>query len=78
MITVHFYAAARAASGLDEMKIAVTSVQEVLKQCSSLNSVMNQIIPQCGVLIDGIPCHDFEARLPSGTRIDILPKFAGG
>ena len=78
MITVHFYAAARAAAGLAEMRIAVTSVQEVLKQCSSLNTVMNQLIPQCGVLVDGIACHDFETLLPAGTRIDILPKFAGG
>ena len=78
MAEVFFFAAARAAAGADSLKISQSTVAAVLTECAALNPTMAKLIPTCGVLVDSTACHDFDTAVDDHTRIDILPKFAGG
>ena len=78
MVIVYLYGSARAAAKKDLLYFEPSSVATILDQCAQLNSKLAQIMPQCGVLLNGAACHDFEQMLTSGNQLDILPKFAGG
>jgi molybdopterin converting factor small subunit len=78
MAKVHFFAAARAAVGADVLDVSATSVADVIDFCSLINPQMSHLMPTCGILVDSVACHDFSAPVDADTRIDVLPKFAGG
>jgi molybdopterin converting factor small subunit len=36
------------------------------------------VIARSSLLVDGVACTDPARELTSGTRVDVLPPFAGG
>jgi molybdopterin converting factor small subunit len=75
MITVRYFAGARAAAGVPEESFpAGTRLQEIAGDRSQLHKVMLS----ASFLVDGLAWHDRDAPLPAGVTVDVLPPFAGG
>ncbi len=78
MVTVRFYAAARAAAGTSELAMEISTVQELLEQCSGMNERLAEVISTCTFLVDGIADSNLGRNLNGAQQVDVLPKFAGG
>ena len=86
---IHFFAAARAASGVAETQVSLTDLVEPTlralveklgeaftgKTASSMT--LAQVMHQCSFLIDGTRS-ELDTVLTENVRVDVLPPFAGG
>jgi len=93
MIEVRYFAAARAAAGGTAREaIALPPRTEALtrEQLAALlvslhpdapegEPSLTQVLEQSSVLVDGVVLRDDDApAVRAGTRVDVLPPFAGG
>ena len=69
---IHFFAAARAASGVAETQVSLTDLVE-----PTLRALVAQVMHQCSFLIDGTRS-ELDTVLTDNVRVDVLPPFAGG
>lgn len=85
MITIRFFAAARAAAGVTEE----TLPRETLPGRGRLGDLITLLAERHGdrlktvlgvasFLVDGVVCRDHEAVVPEAAVVDVLPPFAGG
>lgn len=80
LVTVRYFAAAAEAAGREEETIAVRvgapldELRGIL--ISRYGSAMARVLANGSFLSDGVVTRDFDA--PRGTRVDVLPPFAGG
>jgi molybdopterin synthase sulfur carrier subunit len=84
-VTLRFFAAARAAMGLDEIHC-------VSEQAPTLGELVSTLAPASGVdpdelaavlerssfLVDGVSTRDRSLVVASGAVVDVMPPFAGG
>ena len=80
-VTVRYFAAARAAAGVDEEQVTVpsgTSVGVLIELLGAKNDEMARVLPRCSYLCDGIAVRDVEMPLGTQPTLDVLPPFAGG
>lgn len=80
-VTVQYFAAARAAAGLDAEEIHVppgTTVAELVDRLRGRDDKLAQVLSRCSYLCDGVAVRDTDVRLNAGQTIDVLPPFAGG
>jgi molybdopterin synthase sulfur carrier subunit len=79
MVTIRYWAGARAAAGHDEEKLSVGTLGELLAEVGARPGLAD-VLPACSLLLDGQALHrEDEARvLPDGATVDVLPPFAGG
>ncbi|MET3804317.1 molybdopterin converting factor small subunit [Nakamurella sp. UYEF19] len=81
-VTVRFFAAARAAAGLDEERILVSApatVGDVLEATVSIHGAgLAQVLRRCSYLLDETAIHGHETAVTDGDVLDVLPPFAGG
>ena len=82
MVSLHYWAGARAAAGVDAESIATTSVAEALRQVelARADPRFSRVLQACSLLIDGIAAKraDLDRALAEPVRVDVLPPFAGG
>lgn len=81
MIHVRYFAAARAATGLAEERLADldgVTVAELVGVVSARHSGLANIISACGFLVDGAAVREPTTVIPAGSEVDVLPPFAGG
>jgi sulfur-carrier protein len=82
LVSLHYWAGARAAAGVAEEKIEARSVAEALQLACDERSDprFDKVIKASSVLIDGLTAHpvDLERPLAAPVRVEILPPFAGG
>jgi molybdopterin synthase sulfur carrier subunit len=71
---VRYFAGARAAAGVAEEKLVLTTVQDLVVARPELARVLTA----CSFLVDGLAWHDRSAPLPADAIVDVLPPFAGG
>lgn len=76
MITVRYYAGARAAAGISEESLPVGTTIADLGQ--GRGERMRKILSSASFLVNGLAWHDRAAPLPAGATVDVLPPFAGG
>ena len=82
-LTVRFFAAARAAAGVDELSIDLPDTGVTLGDLEHLlqsaHPALTTVLPRCSYLRDEIAVSD-RARLitPDVRVVDVLPPFAGG
>jgi sulfur-carrier protein len=76
MITVRYFAGARAAAGVAE---------ESLPEGITLADIgagrgehLRKILLSASFLVNGLAWHDRAAPLPPDATVDVLPPFAGG
>jgi molybdopterin synthase sulfur carrier subunit len=77
-VEVRFFAAARAATKIEQIKVDSATLQEILATCIATYPELERVIPQCSFLIDGTVNHDPSLIIKGGSQVDVLPKFAGG
>ncbi|HET9519020.1 MAG TPA: MoaD/ThiS family protein [Actinoplanes sp.] len=79
MITVRFFAGARAAAGVSCASVAATSLDEVIAALTTrYGERLAVVLKAASYLVDGLACHDRQAALQAGATVDVLPPFAGG
>jgi sulfur-carrier protein len=81
-VSLHYWAGARAAAGVNEERIDARSVAEALRiACQKrFDPRFDRVIEASSVLIDGRAAHrqDLEVELTESVQVEVLPPFAGG
>jgi sulfur-carrier protein len=79
MVTVRFFAAARAAAGVaEEVADAATLATLVADLALSHGEQLATVLGAASFLVDGVSWRDRDAPLPAVATVDVLPPFAGG
>ncbi len=79
LITVRYYAGARAAAGCTTEQWSATSLTDLLDQLDQRHGEpLRRVLSAASFLVDGTSRHDRSAPLAAGCTVDVLPPFAGG
>ena len=82
MITVRYFAGARAAAGLATEEVPLDgggTVEDLLAELSRRHGTqLARVLAASSLLLDEVAVRDRAAPLASGTTVDVLPPFAGG
>ncbi|GII22323.1 MoaD/ThiS family protein [Planosporangium mesophilum] len=79
MVTVRYFAGARAAAGTGEEQVDAATLDELILTLSARHgSGLEKVLEVASFLVDEVVCHDRGAALPAGAGVDVLPPFAGG
>jgi molybdopterin synthase sulfur carrier subunit len=81
-VTVRYYAAARAAAGVETESVEVppgATVDILLKTVRARHGDgFGRVLDRCSFLLDEVAVRDRELSLHDGALLDVLPPFAGG
>lgn len=81
-MTVRYFAAARAAAGVETGTVAVpvgSTVDILLKTLRAAHGEeLGRVLDRCSFLLDEVAVRDRDAMLADGAVVDVLPPFAGG
>ena len=77
-VEIRFFAAARAAAGVEQMYCASAQFQEIINELCRTRPALAHVIEQCSFLLDSVAVHDQSFVVHDGSVIDVLPRFAGG
>jgi sulfur-carrier protein len=80
VLTVRYFAGARAAAGVTEERISGSvSLDELTSDLAERHGPrLERVLRVANFLVDGVTWHDRRAPLPVGATVDVLPPFAGG
>ena len=82
MVTVRYFAAARAAAGLPSEDIEVgdnATVADAVEAIATRHgAALRRILAACSFLLDSVAVRDRTTPLRPGAELDVLPPFAGG
>lgn len=84
-VTLRFFAAAKAATGLDDL-VRVTDGPPTLGDLvAGLTPApgtdpdeLSRVLDRCSFLVDGVSTRDRAVVLTDGAVVDVMPPFAGG
>lgn len=83
-VTVHYWAAARAAAGMSEERVPAGTLAELLHEISRRHGDRDRfddVISTCSILVGDTPVGAREPAtiaLHPGDTVEFLPPFAGG
>lgn len=81
-VTVRYFAAAWAATGVEEERVAVeapATVSAVLDAAVSRHGAeLKRVLDRCSYLRNSVAVHGVSTELADGDTLDVLPPFAGG
>ncbi|MDN5751183.1 MAG: MoaD/ThiS family protein [Pseudonocardia sp.] len=81
-IVVRYFAAARAAAGVESEKIQLPAGSTVDAALAALReqhgAELSTVLERCSFLVDGVAVRDRAAVLGADATLDVLPPFAGG
>ncbi|GAB3008970.1 MoaD/ThiS family protein [Mycobacterium bourgelatii] len=80
-VTVRYFAAARAAAGVESETLTLRSgatVADMVDKLAARNGRLATLLDRCSYLCDEIAVRDVTKALSTGNTIDVLPPFAGG
>lgn len=80
MITVRYFAGARAAAGVSEESLPATgTLHELVAVLAQRHGPrLRTVLGASSFLVDGVRWGEPHRELPRGAVIDVLPPFAGG
>jgi molybdopterin synthase sulfur carrier subunit len=79
MTTLRFFAAARAAVGIDDTTVTADSLDEALRQVDAADPERWAALQErCSYLVDGVTTRDRSTSLAGVGLVDVMPPFAGG
>ncbi|GIE80840.1 putative molybdenum cofactor biosynthesis protein D2 (MoaD2) / thiamineS [Actinoplanes philippinensis] len=80
MLTVRYFAGARAAAGgISTEVVEAANLDELTQVLSGRHGErLALVMKAASFLVDGLNCHDRRAALPAEATVDVLPPFAGG
>jgi sulfur-carrier protein len=77
--TIRFFAAARAAVGVDEVTVAAPDLDAALRGVDATDPSRWQALQErCSYLVDGVTTRDRTTPLDGVAVVDVMPPFAGG
>jgi len=79
-VQVHLFAAARAAAGASTLEVESGTLGQVLDRLVAASPGLASVLPRCSYLVDEVAARpsDLDRVVPPGSRLDVLPPFAGG
>lgn len=80
-MTVRYFAAARAAAGIEWETVELptgTTVAGLVQNLARRGTRLATVLERCSYLRDGIAVRDEATALSAGDTVDVLPPFAGG
>ena len=80
-VTVRYFAAARAAAGVESETVALRSgatIAQLVENLAKRGNPLATVLRRCSYLHDGIAVRDEATVLSAGDMVDVLPPFAGG
>jgi molybdopterin converting factor small subunit len=79
-ITVRYFAAARAAAGVESEPLEVSgTVDDAIRAIRERHGTgLGRVLDRCSYLLDEVAVRDRSAAVPAGATLDVLPPFAGG
>lgn len=77
MALLRYFAAAAELAGRDEETRPEPTVGELRRGLALDHPALGGILDRCALLVDGSRTDD-DAPLRAGTRVDVLPPYAGG
>ena len=82
MVTVRYFAGARAAAGVPSEELELTAgatVADVLDLVIKRHGEqLSKVLAACSFLLDSVVVRDRTAPVPPDAELDVLPPFAGG
>ena len=79
MATVRYFAAARAATGVDTEALPAGSLKELVEVLELRHGErLGRLLTACSFLVDGLSCREPATTLTEASTVDVLPPFAGG
>ncbi len=77
LVTVRYWAGARAAAGVASDEVPGGSVGEVTDAVAILRPALRPVLAVATFLVDGAAARRTD-RMPDGATLEVLPPFAGG
>jgi molybdopterin converting factor small subunit len=80
-ITVRYFAAARAAAGIETETLSVpagTTIDGLITDLAGRGTELKKVLARCSYLRDGVAVRDKDVALQTRETLDVLPPFAGG
>jgi molybdopterin converting factor small subunit len=81
-VTVRYFAAARAAAGVEAEPLELPDGATVSDALAAMRerhgAELARVLDRCSFLLDEVAVRDRSAMLPAGATLDVLPPFAGG
>jgi len=80
-VNVRYFAAARAAAGMEAETLDVapgTSVKDLVERLGARNPTLAAVLDRCSFLCDGVAVRNRAEPLQTNQTVDVLPPFAGG
>ncbi len=80
-ITVRYFAAARAAAGIETETLRCptgTTVHTLVDGLAQRGPQLAKVLARCSFLRDGVAVRDKNVVLRTKETVDVLPPFAGG
>jgi molybdopterin converting factor small subunit len=79
-VTVRFFASARAAAGCGQVTVLPGPLGQVIEGLHVAFPGLSIVTPVCSFLVDGVAAQPHEGGpfIGAGSRVDVLPPFAGG
>ncbi len=80
-VTIRYFAAARAAAGIETETLSVpagTTVDGLVTDLSGRGPELAKVLARCSYLRDGVAVRDKNVALRTRETVDVLPPFAGG
>ena len=79
-VTVRYFAAARAAAGMETEPIEVSgTVDDAIRAIRERHGAeLGRVLDRCSFLLDEVAVRDRSTPLPGDGTLDVLPPFAGG
>lgn len=78
MVTIRFFAAAKAATGVPTMEVIAVDMRQALEQAQDTYPKLASVLTKCSYLRNGVSCTDQTIKLNDEDILDVLPPFAGG
>ena len=78
-VTVRLFAGAAEAFGSGETELEdVPDLAALVNELSSDDGEIRRVLGKCSFFVDGEHQRDLKTALADGSRVDLLPPFAGG
>ncbi|HLU55522.1 MAG TPA: MoaD/ThiS family protein [Pseudonocardia sp.] len=81
-VTIRYFAAARAAAGVETEPLELPEGATVADAIAAIRerhgAELSRVLDRCSYLLDEVAVRDHSATVPAGATLDVLPPFAGG
>jgi molybdopterin synthase sulfur carrier subunit len=81
-VTIRYFAAARAAAGVETEPLELADGATVDDALATIRqrrgAELARVLDRCSFLLDEVAVRDRSAVVPAGAMLDVLPPFAGG